>query len=248
MNINNLIIDDILYPINEIFVTIQAEGSFSGTPSIFIRLQGCNVGCPWCDTKHTWQLDSNHQVDFLKIVNKYKTTNQDSDINIIDNTNNNNQLWHNASISTIINFINNYPQIKHIVITGGEPAKYNLLPLCQALSLLNKNIQIETSGTYELLINNDVWVTLSPKINMPNHKIIIKNTVKRANEIKMPIGKASDIEKLKQFIIDFALDTNIKIWVQPISQNKIATSLCINEAIKNNWQLSIQIHKYINIR
>ncbi len=41
------------YPINEMFQTLQGEGYFTGVPAIFIRLQGCPVGCAWCDTKHT---------------------------------------------------------------------------------------------------------------------------------------------------------------------------------------------------
>ena len=43
--------------INEMFETIQGEGAHTGIPSIFVRLQGCPVGCPWCDTKHTWTLE-----------------------------------------------------------------------------------------------------------------------------------------------------------------------------------------------
>ncbi|VTR58202.1 7-carboxy-7-deazaguanine synthase [Serratia fonticola] len=39
------------YPINEMFQTLQGEGYFTGVPAIFIRLQGCPVGCSWCDTK-----------------------------------------------------------------------------------------------------------------------------------------------------------------------------------------------------
>ena len=42
-----------LNPINEIFQSIQGEGYFTGQPAIFIRLQGCDVGCSWCDTRHT---------------------------------------------------------------------------------------------------------------------------------------------------------------------------------------------------
>jgi len=41
--------------INEIFTTMQGEGYWAGRPATFIRLQGCPVGCPWCDTKYTWQ-------------------------------------------------------------------------------------------------------------------------------------------------------------------------------------------------
>jgi 7-carboxy-7-deazaguanine synthase len=42
------------YQVNEIFTTVQGEGHWSGVPATFIRLQGCTVGCPWCDTKYTW--------------------------------------------------------------------------------------------------------------------------------------------------------------------------------------------------
>jgi len=42
------------YQINEIFNSIQGEGVLVGTMSTFIRLQGCTVGCFFCDTKYTW--------------------------------------------------------------------------------------------------------------------------------------------------------------------------------------------------
>ncbi|RLJ71431.1 organic radical activating enzyme [Hydrogenivirga caldilitoris] len=35
--------------VNEIYETVQGEGLLVGTPSLFIRLQGCNLRCPWCD-------------------------------------------------------------------------------------------------------------------------------------------------------------------------------------------------------
>lgn len=40
------------YKVNEIYYSIQAEGFYAGTPAIFIRLSGCNLQCPWCDTKY----------------------------------------------------------------------------------------------------------------------------------------------------------------------------------------------------
>lgn len=41
--------------VTKTFYTFQGEGPFAGSPSVFIRLAGCNIGakldCPWCDTK-----------------------------------------------------------------------------------------------------------------------------------------------------------------------------------------------------
>lgn len=41
----------------EIFNSIQGEGTMLGEPAVFIRLAGCNLRCPWCDTKESWQTD-----------------------------------------------------------------------------------------------------------------------------------------------------------------------------------------------
>lgn len=40
--------------ISELFLSIQGEGPSAGTPAHFLRLQGCDVGCAWCDTKYSW--------------------------------------------------------------------------------------------------------------------------------------------------------------------------------------------------
>jgi len=38
----------------ETFHSLQGEGLHAGRSAFFIRLAGCDVGCPWCDTKHSW--------------------------------------------------------------------------------------------------------------------------------------------------------------------------------------------------
>lgn len=221
------------YPINEIFATIQGEAAFTGTPSIFIRVQGCDVGCSWCDTRHTWNIDRTNQIELVTLLTK--THDKHS--------------WANASIKQITEYIQaNYSQIKHVVITGGEPAIYDLHPLCIALEELGKDIQIETSGTEMLRVSDNTWVTLSPKIDMPGGKVVLKECILRANEIKMPVGKNSDIQKLKSFLATNLVSPNTQVWLQPLSQSPAATNLCIEQALLNNWRLSLQTHKFINIR
>src|SRR3954464_8273093 len=50
------------FAVNEAVESIQGEARHAGTPSVFIRLQGCAVACPWCDTKHTWAADPGQEV------------------------------------------------------------------------------------------------------------------------------------------------------------------------------------------
>jgi 7-carboxy-7-deazaguanine synthase len=48
--------------IAETFYSIQGEGATAGLPAIFVRLQGCSVGCRWCDTKYSWDPAAGHEV------------------------------------------------------------------------------------------------------------------------------------------------------------------------------------------
>tara|TARA_B110000211_G_scaffold235021_1_gene308544 strand:+ start:5266 stop:5946 length:681 start_codon:yes stop_codon:yes gene_type:complete len=219
------------YKINEIFETLQGEGSFTGQPSIFIRLQGCPVGCSWCDTKHTWEVALSEEVDKNIIVSK--------------NTENDN--WGTFTVEQLkALFISEGYLAKHVVITGGEPCMYDLTPLCLTLESNGYSCQVETSGTFEVQVSNKCWVTVSPKVNMKGGYKVLKSALLRANEIKHPVATEQHIDDLKELLDEHKID-DMQVYIQPISQKERATKLAIKSCIENNWRLSVQVHKYIGI-
>ena len=219
------------YKINELFETLQGEGSFTGQPAIFLRLQGCPVGCSWCDTKHTWQIKPELEVSFEKLKQSQQETQQWSNLTLDD-------------IATI--FKQQGYKAKHLVITGGEPCMVDLTQLCHYFEHLGYQCQVETSGTFEIRTTTNCWVTVSPKVNMKGGYPILASAMARANEIKHPVATEQHIDDLETLLREHKI-TDKPIYLQPISQKKRATELAIKTCIEKNWRLSIQVHKYIGI-
>ncbi|MBI2922175.1 MAG: 7-carboxy-7-deazaguanine synthase QueE [Planctomycetes bacterium] len=48
--------------VSETFRSLQGEGPSAGAPATFLRLQGCSVGCRWCDSRYTWDLALGREV------------------------------------------------------------------------------------------------------------------------------------------------------------------------------------------
>ncbi|MEQ4925112.1 7-carboxy-7-deazaguanine synthase QueE [Proteus hauseri] len=220
------------YPINEMFQTLQGEGVFTGVPALFVRLQGCPVGCSWCDTKHTWEKEDEKKVPLGDIPIKT----QESD------------AWGNATVDEILALFQQQGySAKHVVITGGEPCLYDLRPLTEGLEHAGFNCQIETSGTHEVLCSEKTWVTLSPKIGMRGGFSVLADAINRANEIKHPVGREKDIDALDALLTLRTLQPAPIVALQPISCKDAATKLCIETCIARNWRFSMQTHKYLNI-
>ena len=70
--------------VNEIFgPTIQGEGPDIGKPCIFIRMQGCDGECKWCDTKYARLFDEGTIMDETRILDKVHELNREGEVSTV---------------------------------------------------------------------------------------------------------------------------------------------------------------------
>ena len=129
-----------------------------------------------------------------------------------------------------------------VVITGGEPLMYNLDALTAALQSKGFETNIETSGAYPLTGSWN-WICLSPK----KFKAPLPEIVPHANELKVVIYNKSDFEWAENYAA--MVSPGCKLYLQPEWDKAFMVMPMIIDYIKDHpqWELSLQIHKYINV-
>jgi len=147
----------------------------------------------------------------------------------------------NTSVEKLLDFVVE-SKTNFVVLTGGEPAMYDLNPLIDALHEKKIYVAIETSGAYEVMGNVD-WFCLSPK----KFKMPIQAAYQRADEFKVVIYHLSDFEwaeKQTQW-----LRPDCKLLLQPEWSKSEQLLPTIIEYVKKypKWRISLQTHKFMNI-
>ena len=129
-----------------------------------------------------------------------------------------------------------------VVITGGEPLLHDLFILTEELRKAGLRTHVETSGSSPLSGTWD-WITLSPK----KFKAPLAQVLSYANELKVIIFNKSDFLWAEKY--ENLVSPKCKLYLQPEWTRAAAVTPEIIEFIKARpqWQLSLQIHKYVNI-
>lgn len=150
-------------------------------------------------------------------------------------------LYPLQSVEEIVTEAKKYPG-KLIVITGGEPTLYNLDKLTKTLQSEGFETNIETSGSSPLTGVWD-WICLSPK----KFKAPLPGILLKANELKIIVFNKSDFDWAEKYAAEVA--PSCKLYLQPEWNKSEIVTPWIIDYIKENpkWQLSLQIHKYINV-
>ena len=211
--------DNNTLPVMESFYTIQGEGYYQGSAAYFIRLGGCDVGCVWCDVKDSWDAAKHPQFSVEQIVEEA--------LGSLPPSLNGQRLTANNIIT---------------VITGGEPLMHDLNELTAALKVRGFRTNIETSGSSPLSGDWD-WVCLSPK----KFKAPMPEVIPAADELKVVIFNKHDFEWAETYAEQ--VSSTCKLYLQPEWDKAAIVTPLIIDYIKANpkWELSLQLHKYINV-
>ncbi len=144
-------------------------------------------------------------------------------------------------INELVNLVKVTPA-EIVVITGGEPLMHQLDVLTTELQRAGLKTHIETSGAHPLSGTWD-WICLSPK----KFKAPLPEIVPLASELKIVVFNKSDFEWAELY----AEKTNpsCKLYLQPEWDKASLMTPLMVEYIKANprWELSLQLHKYIQV-
>jgi len=125
-------------PVVETFHSLQGEGLHAGRSAFFLRLAGCNVGCSWCDTRHSWELEAHPRRSLAELAEEVAGA---------------------AAAGAAFAVLTGGEPLEHDLgplcdaLTAAAPA----LPL-----------HLETSGAAPVALSGSfAWITLSPKRHRP---------------------------------------------------------------------------------
>ncbi len=221
--------------VKHIFATLQGEGPYAGLPAVFIRLGGCNLACDFCDTEFEG-FSSMTLEEILKSVRGLRHCEEP-------------KATRQSRLDCFADARND-GTIKLIVITGGEPLRQNIAPLCDTLLEQGYTVQIETNGTLWRPLDARVKVVCSPKITNGTYHPLREDVLARADAIKFIVsathpkyGAIADVGQGKY---------GIPVYIQPMDEqdeakNRANQELAAQLAMATGARLSLQLHKILGI-
>ncbi len=232
--------DGQMLDVQHIFATIQGEGPLAGTPAIFIRLGGCNLACDFCDT----EFESFTSLGLEEIFGKLKSLGgaADSEGRNLQECLSEAQYDGKKSGAQV--------GIHLVVITGGEPLRQNIAPLCDALLAQGFQVQIETNGTLWRPLDARVQVVCSPKASGGRYFRLRDDVLMRTNAIKFIV---SAFRPEYQAIAEVGQEQyGIPVYIQPMDEqdearNRANQQYAVRLAMQTGCKLSLQLHKILGM-
>jgi len=209
------------YGIREVFPTLQGEGAQAGTPAVFLRFAGCNLGyevCPWCDTD--W-VKARHTLDLEGTLALVRHTAEEG-------------------------FGGEKPGLL-LVATGGEPSLQLDRPLSDALRARGYRISMESNGSRPVDRSLVDWLTISPKqkefAQKEGDELKLLYTGASVPGITPDVDAVRRIAEGTRFDHYFLQSVDIPASGGPNYAETIAAVMELGPP----WRLSVQTHKVTGI-
>lgn len=220
-----------LVEVYSIFQTIQGEGPFVGEPSVFIRLAGCNLQCPLCDTEYT-----NHRTQmYPKAI-----------VDVVDAQSTPNKLVVITGGEPLRQTIG--PMIVELLHNG-----YRVQIETNGTLYQPSDLEEDYGIPYRA-----VTVICSPKAGTLNRKLVphidaLKYVIHK-DQIKSDDGLPTRAlaHTAKPHVARPPIGFTGKVYVQPVdvkddAENLLHLNAAINSCLTHGYTLGIQLHKYLNV-
>jgi 7-carboxy-7-deazaguanine synthase len=223
--------------VREIFTSIQGEGLRIGQRMTFVRFQGCNLSCNYCDTKEAQQMEG----PFLYEGQIFK--------NPVD-----------------VDFLPDKASERNVAITGGEPLLqiFFLKQLCERLRSINKSLYLDTNGTLPGNLESvvDYFNTICLDFKIPSatgrpklwteHEQSLKVASRKDVFVKIVINEnflPSELDTTCEIIS--RVSREIPLVIQPVFGSLVPDILNLQQralAVLADVRVIPQIHKYLRLK
>lgn len=211
------------YKVCEKFISINGEGRLAGQLAVFIRFQGCNLECSYCDTMWANQPDTKYEVMTAQEIYGYIKNSGVKNVTLTGG-----EPLLQSGIEELLRLLKSDESLRTEIETNGA---VDLKPFCTS--------ELRPSFTMDYKL---------PSSGMEDNMILSNfNLLQKSDCVKFVSGSAEDLNKAKQIIKEYNLTQKCGVYISAVF-GKIEPAQIVEFMTDNNMNdvnLQLQMHKFI---
>jgi 7-carboxy-7-deazaguanine synthase len=214
-----------MFNIIEKFLSVDGEGPSAGELATFIRFQGCNLRCSWCDTTYSWEKENTCEVLNAKQIYDYIKENKVRNVTLTGG-----EPLIQENIDELLKLLNEDDNLMIHIETNGS-ADIELFKRKYTKSNISYIVDFKLPSS-----------NMTNKMNLNNLNAIGKNDV-----YKFVIGNIEDLKMAYEIITKYDLTSKCLVYLSPVSGNIDIQEIVefMKDKKMNKVRLQVQLHKII---